>query len=60
MKFKAGNTLCPFLKAVSIMDLRMAKFSAASNTLNWPDIFYFTLTLQMARSVPLLSGGTSG
>jgi hypothetical protein len=46
--------------AVSIMDLRMAKFSAAFNILNCPDIFCLTLTFRMALSEPLLSGGTSG
>src|ERR1035437_1111650 len=45
--------------AVSIMDLRMAKFSAAPNILNCPDIFCLTLTFRMAISEPLLSGGTS-
>jgi len=60
MTFKTGKTFCPFLMAVSIMDLRMAKFSAALNILNWPDIFCFTLTFRMALSEPLLSGGTSG
>jgi len=46
--------------AVSIMDLRMAKFTAALNILNCPDIFCLTLTFLMARSEPLFSGGTFG
>ncbi len=35
----------------------MAKFSAASNILNCPDIFCFTLTFRIALSEPLLAGG---
>ena len=35
----------------------MAKFSAALNILNCPDIFCLTLTFRMALSEPLLSGG---
>jgi len=35
------------------MDLRIAKFSAAFNILNCPDIFCLTLTFRMALSEPL-------
>jgi len=60
MALKAPTTFCLFFMVVSIMDLRMAKFSAAFNTLNCPDIFCLTLRFRIALSEPLLSGGTSG
>jgi hypothetical protein len=40
--------------AVSIMDLRMAKYSAAFNILNCPDIFCLTLTFRIALSEPFI------
>jgi hypothetical protein len=58
--FRANNTFCPFLMAVSIMDLSMAKFSAAYNILICPDIFCFTFAFRISLSDTLLSGGTSG
>src|SRR5674476_592423 len=60
IKNNTFKTFCPDFMVVSITDLRIANTLALSVDLNWPDIFCLTFTFLIARSEPLLSGGTLG